>query len=599
MDLPRALKPWQRPLSLFPDDLAIALGGIVNTLSLLVGPLRSPDAAGSGEPDGIDGIGRRGKLERLLATEWALAEEEPLEFLRRYAGGELSFLELAYQRPSTARRCVALFDVGPDQRGGPRVVHLAALILLAQRASDAGASFSWGALQADPSELLSDVNEESVRSLLGASSPRRPTKADVERATKALSDASPEVWLIGGDRLEPLCEALPGSRIEIEESLDPDAPSDLHVRVFVERGAPQTTPPGGARQRDARLTLPEPRDAVRLLRDPFGVSRAAPSTSEARLERGAGIVFNSSFQQIFVRGARGELFTIPIPNSPNQWPAPKVRAFHPPPGQELIGVSPRRDGRSLVALTSDGATFFLHTLSKRGCTSARCDELRIDNQSEEPTLVTGRAPTPAATPKEALGSVFLVNRRPLYFYDGVSRLYQLAQGAARVCQSRVVAAYQESELLFWAHADGAPAIVNASADSSHATKLDLNLLGAVFGPDGAVALRTPGREGADQWTLRGPGGRELFSCYVDNSEEVIGVLHGSAPGLLVLDAQRTHIRSVREGTEEAWISASAPITSAAASSGGALVAFLIEAEELCVYSRADKALVLRLLMGRE
>ncbi len=147
-DLLAAYRPWAKQLSALVDDLAAELGPWVQSLDALLGPMRQASPAGDGEPDGYDGIARRGPYERLLVGEWAMAEAAPDEFLRRAAMGEHSFLELARVQEASGTRCVALFDIGPSQLGAVRLVHLALLAVLDRRAQNAGAPLVWGVLQA-------------------------------------------------------------------------------------------------------------------------------------------------------------------------------------------------------------------------------------------------------------------------------------------------------------------------------------------------------------------------------------------------------------------------------------------------------------------
>ncbi|HSF40711.1 MAG TPA: hypothetical protein VLT87_13030, partial [Thermoanaerobaculia bacterium] len=138
VELPRPLAPWRPWLAIFPRDLALSLGPVLQRLSFAVGPLRMERASGEGDPDGFDGLAQRGPYERLLPSEWLLADEAPEEFLRRAAGGEHTFLHLARPVPGGSHLSVALFDAGPGQLGSPRIAQLAALIVLARRAEAAG-----------------------------------------------------------------------------------------------------------------------------------------------------------------------------------------------------------------------------------------------------------------------------------------------------------------------------------------------------------------------------------------------------------------------------------------------------------------------------
>ncbi len=141
MELPRALMPWAEWLDLFPAELIAPIGELIRRLDMAIGPLHAKGQPGQDEPNGFDGIARRGDYDRLLLSEWLLADEAPDEFLRRATMNEHVFLEPARIAPAGARCSVALFDAGPNQLGAPRLAHLAALIVLARRAQAIGAQF--------------------------------------------------------------------------------------------------------------------------------------------------------------------------------------------------------------------------------------------------------------------------------------------------------------------------------------------------------------------------------------------------------------------------------------------------------------------------
>ena len=146
-ELPRALTPWAEYLQLLPAEQIVAFAPLVQQLDIAIGPLRVQTRGGGGEPDGFDGLTRRGAYDRLLLSEWLLADEMPEEFARRAVMSEHAFLQVARQDPAGARVSFVLFDAGPNQLGAPRIAHLAALIVLARRAEAAGASLIWGVLQ--------------------------------------------------------------------------------------------------------------------------------------------------------------------------------------------------------------------------------------------------------------------------------------------------------------------------------------------------------------------------------------------------------------------------------------------------------------------
>ncbi len=579
MDLPRALQPWREQLSIFPQDLAVALGGIVDNLSLLIGPMHSPDRAGRGEPDGVGGIGRRGSFERLLATEWALADEAPLEFLRRVSAGELSFLEIAHQKPSVARQSIVLFDVGPDQRGGPRVVHLAVLILLAQRALVGRASFSWGFLQDDPCELYSDVNEESVRRLMQATSSRRAKVTDAERWQEALGKGAAEVWIVGGPNIANVGGETFPLRIEVADSYNPDEPWDVSINVFS----------AGKPPRSVTLPLPVASQSVRLIRDPFQVAKTTPKKTAQGFHLDTNIVFNRSGKQLFLRGAQGELLTIPIPNSPNVPDPPKPRVFLPPEGQVLAGVGHQRMTNRIAAVTQTSSAFFVHTLSKRGATSAGEEKFNKLAASE---LSWDGYPQ--------LGTLYCIHEDDgYYFQDGDAVLYSLTRSDRRAepLPEGVPSAYFDNESLFYYQTD---VTVHSIVQQPNGKKQSVVLYGepndieyVIVGPTTIVVWR-----GTDEAEfVSNTDGKRLATRRFEPGSEIIGGNMGKDPGVVVIDSSRTQISLVDGEGTKIWVTSPSPIRTVAAIAGCRLVAFITEGDELCVYAHEHKTFVLRLQMG--
>ncbi len=142
-ELPPALRPWSESLAFLSVEAALHLGPLVRRLDALV---RRHDAhdAHEGEPDGYGGLTTRGHPERLLLTEWLLAEEIPEEFIRRAAERELLHMEPAFLAPAPAGKVAVFCDVGPDQLGAARLVQLAALIVLHRRALARGSELVVG-----------------------------------------------------------------------------------------------------------------------------------------------------------------------------------------------------------------------------------------------------------------------------------------------------------------------------------------------------------------------------------------------------------------------------------------------------------------------
>lgn len=254
--LPKPLQPWTEALSIMRQEVVDGVGTWLAPLRALVGPLAIPRSTVSGDPDGLSGLTRRGSYERLVTSEWAVALEVPDEFLRRALMGEHVFLARAYQEPHGAHSSVALLDAGPMQLGAPRLVQLAALVVLAQRARDCGAEFRFGMLQ-DPSHRLLPVDRDG---LIGWSQTR--STACQPESLDGWAEALDEVeaadrWIVGASGLRAAASELKAGLISVEEPLEAGSRS---LEVCVQRA----TAPGG------RVTLERPDDGegIRALRHP-------------------------------------------------------------------------------------------------------------------------------------------------------------------------------------------------------------------------------------------------------------------------------------------------------------------------------------------
>lgn len=250
--LPPLLQPWAQWLSLFPDDLAATLGQLLLRLQPLVGPMRRHAARTAVDPAGVGDIVRRGSYDRLLISEWAVADSAPDEFLRRAANNEHLFMGPEPANSETSLRSVALFDAGPAQLGEPRLAHVALFILLARRAELAGAEFCWGILQ-EPGVFHDKQGAEGVRHLLAARTRGVLDSAGLEAWQTALGNAAFDCWLVG-DPASP-CPAQAHSRVLVRRSWFEQA---LDVELATRRATLRVV-----------LPLPAPAESVRLLRRPF------------------------------------------------------------------------------------------------------------------------------------------------------------------------------------------------------------------------------------------------------------------------------------------------------------------------------------------
>ncbi|TQF17951.1 hypothetical protein FJV41_00980 [Myxococcus llanfairpwllgwyngyllgogerychwyrndrobwllllantysiliogogogochensis] len=352
--LPLALRPWAESLALFPEELALHLGPFVARLSAAMGAMRPRGEAEGGEPQGYDGITRRGSFDRLLVSEWLWALEAPDELVRRAAYGELSFLKPAFRQPQDARRTVVLLDAGPDQLGNPRIAHLALLIVMARRAHAAGAAFAWGVLQAPPERgTFSDVTPSVLLSWLAARDVEPPTAERLAawHEALALGDAPAESWLVGSARLARLPGAEKLSRIEVAEVL---APGERKLMVDVR--------PASRAARSVVLDLPPPDDSIRLLRDPFQ-SRVAEPVSRSGLPNATTFNFSPDGLRVVRFHADGTASAMAIPDS-STFTVPRPRRMKPQPGQTMLAAGWRSHG-GLLTLMEREDRYILHGALKR------------------------------------------------------------------------------------------------------------------------------------------------------------------------------------------------------------------------------------------
>lgn len=349
--LPPALRPWASQLSLFPEELALHLGPYVARLSAALGSLRPRNETDGGEPQGYDGLTRRGTYDRLLVSEWLWALESPDELVRRAAFGELSFLKPAFRQPQGARRTVALLDAGPDQLGAPRIAHLALLIVLSRRAQAAGAAFSWGVLQSDPNNgAFSEVSAVTLKSWLDSRSLESPSHERLAAWREALSlDAEREdAWLVGDSRLGRLPMASGLSRVEVAEVL---APGVRQLTVDVR--------PASRASRSVVLDLPPPDTSVRLLRDPLQKPRAPAVAPPTRLEAPLrSFSFSADGKRLMLFREDGSVGAMAIPHSIRAT-VPRARRVTPNPGDVVVGAGWRHNG-GLVLLAKRGDAYVLY-----------------------------------------------------------------------------------------------------------------------------------------------------------------------------------------------------------------------------------------------
>jgi hypothetical protein len=306
LPLPDLLHAWRPWLDWFAPELADAVGRMVQSLDPLLGPWRGDRLAGAPEPDGFDDVRRRGPYERLVPSEWLLADALPDEFLRRAAAGEHLFFAPRPQARRVARTIVALFDAGPLQLGAPRLAHIALWILLVRRAAAAKGVLRWGVLQL-PGQLNDGIQPADLKRLLRLRSfaVAAPWTA-WDECLAAATAGSGELWRIGGtwDTDDFGSAVRPSHSVSLQRAVARDA---LDIAIIEDR-----------RRRTAVLDLPPAPLAARLLRGNFLEPAPAPAHARSHhkfaMSRPPILSFGGGHVAVQLLGQRGiQVFRVPKP----------------------------------------------------------------------------------------------------------------------------------------------------------------------------------------------------------------------------------------------------------------------------------------------
>jgi len=589
--LPRHLAPWAPHLALFPEDIALALGPLVIRLSQLIGAARI-DHGREGTPDGYDGIDRRGSYDRLLASEWLIHDELPDEFLRRVVSGEHAFLRRLHRHAAAGRRTVALFDSGIDQLGAPRLAHVAALIVLAQRAERARASLAWGILQEQDGALRTSVAEDAVRALVASRSAGRVSDGDIARwlASGGVAGAS-EIWLIGPERLAGDSLRRQASVLTVSDMLEPAAPPRLRLTVSGSQGL---------RPRTVTLDVPEQRAAVQLLRDPYGKAVATRYKALARVDARSAMVFSTDGRRLFLRTADGGLLTVQIPNSPRSTVG-KPAVFNPPEGHVIaVGASLLNKRTVVVCRHADEAV--VHLLHKRGRTAGPTERHGgMGAGSDDGAL---RPLGLLAGPDGGIlkGRLCFVNAGQVVLIDG-GRLTTSSGKAVASRATRDAFVYVERSVLT------AVRVMRAGKNRGiELTKAAYDLPGSgscndtryYFGAGGLANLvafspaesRCAIVHQLQTVTFDVPSGHTVIGM-VDVRTVEQGRSVGT-PFAVAIDGGGAAIDLLRPGERRRLLTTAAPITSAASSDAAPVIAFITQSGELGVYSCGADAMLLRM-----
>lgn len=600
MQLPDALKPWHPLLEGVAPELAEQLAAMLGRLQALVGPFRERTPNGPPEPDGLGDLQRRGPYERLLSSEWLLADEIPDEFLRRAAGGEHLFLAPQQRARHSSRLIVALFDAGPRQLGAPRLAHLTMLILLARRAREADGELRWGILQR-PAWHESLQGPADLTRVLEARSWTAAEPAHWQ-TWQAMIDALPaqpdERWLIGGP------------------AEDADISHGLQITTHLDGKALEVTLQQARSRRSLDLPLPPPAIGKRLLSGQFGLmtlpgpqALTQPGVLHApRVALTLPPVIARSGQMVALTllDQKGALvFKLPPPHG-KKTIVTKVRRQNWPAGNQPLAMA--FQGKSLGAVVDTGAYLRFWQLQGFGAI-------------KRPPLEELSAPPGTAN----LLPLALVNSnhagQRLYLLDAARHLLSWNRDAKAPSHEPPILQRIESDVLAMASFEDGRLYYLYKRDqrfvlqemlSSHRTSSPLRL-GEAGEPSKAFMARTTnssslpacamlvetapqerwrlcrpqGRQGeaAENWMLDVPGGWNAQGLVVNRESGAL---------LLVLMASDRKGLSLYDGTtHNRFFESAAPIARLSVCPASGLVAILTHARELVVYCSQSQVVRLR------
>jgi hypothetical protein len=564
---------------------------MIQRVSMLIGSPHPRLNENEGEPDGFDGLNRRGTYERLLISEWMLADELEDEFMRRAVMGEHLFLNRAHSAPVGAKASLALFDAGPSQLGSPRIAHIAALIVLANRADSAGSSFSWGVLQQSETPAFREVNAATIMTLLNARSYCEVNDTQMEAWEDQLAAWSglDDVWIIGGQRLSRIQTARRFSGLYVEDVLEPDR-HELKLSCNSASGVSS----------EVTLELPGHQLSTRLLRDPFAVAVPEIQKTAASTYSSSSLLFDMTGTRLYARTAKWGVTAFNVPNSPRAG-AGQPKNYHTRRWQSVCAVG--RVGRA-VALISAEERFVHVEYCRQGRTKSPAGDYTGYNSNVFFTPAADDAPLMPcfSLPWEGeiaaidgVGSLFrfsplkgelkFLGSRPL---AGTVQLIATEVLAVNVANSRLVYVGRE-----WP--DDQFRIVSIGEEIARTTTLEEKALRAFFGPPSKLGGPKFGILALEQtefdWLVISNDGQKVLAKPA--SAKVFGVLvdepNATEPGLLALeDDQRTVTLNGRDWRKEI-LQAHAPVAHITLCQRAPYIAYSTVDGEIVIYSVRHRA----------
>lgn len=558
----KLLEPWESELRALPNDLLTVIGPWLGRIRTAMGKLSGRVPDGDAEPDGVAALSRHGDYERLLMSEWLLADEAPDEFLRRAVDREHLFTAIERKSPVAARAALVLFDSGPTQLGAPRLAHLAILLAASRRARESGARLFWGVLQKPTQGVFEFTGAGDIVRLIQQRTATSPSVGDLETWRAHRGDDYDEAWVVASTDNAPLAS---GFRL-----LCVDEPLDLERRFLrLSIGASSSTP--------LELDLPREETSVRALREE---TRAPSTPSASRVPERACIMLPGDGRRLAaVDGTR--YLSWGLPNSSNA-PLGKPRAISIDGNRRFAACGHR--GRRAVAVVSQPGGFEVIGLTDASKTR-RAQFVAAPELAEASRFVEGE-PIPDAicavlSSAASSFSVAFLNRRG----ELVGIVAAAGKTEARVYARSVVAAqkHHQGVMVVQSHHDEGPGhttirIVRDGVVDHHVFTDSEGQAGHVFfgscdrapiiaydvaAQPNVYRLRSLQRESA-MLHLHAPSEETVIGCHHDNK---VG------RGLITVSADGRKVYFIGPAGSHCIATASGTIEHAVVSGAGGLVAW--------------------------
>ncbi len=274
MRLPASMQPWMAWLDQLDPQLAIQLGTLILQIEPLFPAPRAQPITGKEAFDGFNGIINRGHYERLLSSEWMLAEDMPEEFMRRAVENEHMFLAPQLIEPRNDGTCCVIFDTGVHQLGAVRVFHVAMWLVLVRRAAQRGTTLRWAIAQ-QPAQVYDDCTIDGLKQLLSSRTLAEVDSTMQQQWHSYLAEPqhqASEQWWIGAandiSAIDPdLAPTIAANRISIESC-------PLGDQTYIQLDAKTL-------QRKQHLQTPSGKLFSRLLSGKFQILREPVQTAQS------------------------------------------------------------------------------------------------------------------------------------------------------------------------------------------------------------------------------------------------------------------------------------------------------------------------------